>query len=91
MTDLTALPVPSPPSTKTKLNKHEEKSESLMRCPVCRTKRKNETLVPISGYVYCYKCIVSYLRRDETKDSCPMTGLPVTEDSLIRIFPPGSE
>lgn len=87
--DLTSLPIPPPPTKNYRFFQKEE--DAATKCPVCKTRRKNETLVPISGYVYCYKCIVGHLRSNETQDSCPVTGLPVTEDDLIRIFPPGSE
>ena len=91
VTDLTTLPIPPPPFTINDSVGNEQNTDIFQRCPICRAKRKNETLVPISGYVYCYKCIVGHLRTDETKGTCPVTGLPVAEDDLIRIFPPGSE
>jgi len=77
------LPIPPPPTKTYRLFKKEEDAKG--KCPVCKTRRKNETLVPISGYVYCYKCIVGHLRSNETQR------LPVTEDDLIQTFPPGSE
>ena len=90
--DLTTLPIPPAPIVEARSTRKEGNSEWLKMCPICRTKRKNETLVPISGYVYCFKCIILHLRSaDNVNGSCPMTGLPVTEDDLIRIFPPGSE
>ena len=91
VTDLTALPIPPPPFTIPKSLENDQKAAMVQRCPICRTKRKNETLVPVSGFVYCYKCIVNHLRSDEGKNSCPVTGLPANEDDLIRIYPPGSE
>ena len=91
VTDSMSLPIPPPPIRDS--NKTSDKSgfNSIMVCPVCRTKRKNETLVPSSGYVFCYKCIIGHLRSEEGGGSCPVTGLPVREEDLIRIFPPGSE
>ena len=85
------MPIPPPPSNDLVRKIDEEEIKSIMRCPICRTIRKNETLVPSSGYVYCYKCIIGHLRSEDGKDSCPVTGLPVNEDDLIRLFPPGSE
>ena len=85
------MPIPPPPSDSLSRKGDEEDFTSIMRCPACRTKRKNETLVPSSGYVYCYKCIIGHLRSEDGKNSCPVTGLPVYEDDLIRLFPPGSE
>ena len=91
LTDIARLPVPPPPCPSANLPKDNGKLDLRIKCPICRTKRKNETLVPISGYVYCYKCIVSHLRSDNNKDACPVTGLPVNEEELVRIFPPGTE
>ena len=89
--DIARLPIPPPPTQSANLRNDNGKLNLRITCPICRRKRKNETLVPISGYVYCYKCIVSHLRSENTKDGCPVTGLPVTEEDLVRLFPPGNE
>ena len=91
VTDSSSMPIPPPPIKHAKKTSDKENSNSIMKCPICRAKRKNETLVPSSGYVFCYKCIVSHLRSGEDEGSCPVTGLPVREADLIRLFPPGSE
>lgn len=54
-------------------------------CPVCHKKRKGETVLSSSGLVFCYVCIVKYLRRH---GKCPVTSLPSKEAQLIRLFPP---
>ena len=89
--DIARLLIPPPPTQSANLRNDNGKLNLRITCPICRRKRKNETLVPISGYVYCYKCIVSHLRSENTKDGCPVTGLPVTEEELVRLFPPGNE
>ena len=91
VTDSMSLPIPPPPIRDSNKTSDKSGSNSIMVCPVCRTKRKNETLVPSSGYVFCYKCIIGHLRSEEGVGSCPVTGLLVREEDLIRIFPPGSE
>ena len=91
VTESTSLPIPPPPINHLNRKNNQESANSIMNCPICRTKRKNETLVPSSGYVFCYKCIISHLRSEDSNGACPVTGLPVREDDLIRLFPPGSE
>ena len=73
--DLASLPVPDPPLT--------DASVSKTKCPLCRGKRKNETLVPTSGYVFCYTCIVKFIR---FRGICPVTKYPVKEEELVRVF-----
>merc|ERR1711971_1186789 len=55
-------------------------------CPVCRKARgQGDTLAPVSGLVFCYPCIVTSVRKN---GKCPVTGLPLMEEDLIRIFWP---
>ena len=72
---MASLPVPDPPLT--------DASVSKTKCPLCRGKRKNETLVPTSGYVFCYTCIVKFIR---SRGICPVTKYPVKEEELVRVF-----
>ena len=73
--DLASLPVPDPPAADANVSK--------TKCPICRGKRKNETLVPTSGYVFCYSCIVKFIR---THGICPVTKYPVNEEELVRVY-----
>lgn len=73
--DLASLPVPDPPLA--------DEGASKTKCPICRGRRKNETLVPTSGYVFCYTCIVKFIR---SKGICPVTKYPVKEEDLVRVY-----
>lgn len=53
-------------------------------CPLCVQSWEIPTAVSISGYVYCYKCIMRHL--DETSRTCPVSKYPADVDDLIRVF-----
>ena len=72
---LSNLPIPSPP-------KANETYRNI--CPLCRsTVIKTPTLLNISGFVFCYKCIVNHIR---TTGKCPVSDQPCTEDQLTRLY-----
>ncbi|XP_067623085.1 peroxisome assembly protein 12 [Eurosta solidaginis] len=52
-------------------------------CPVCLMKITIPTACGISGYVYCWKCIVTHLKE---RSNCPVTGYEITLDDLVRIY-----
>ncbi|CAD6998940.1 peroxisome assembly protein 12 [Ceratitis capitata] len=52
-------------------------------CPVCLMKIDTPTACSISGYVYCWRCIISHLKEHST---CPVTGYQITVDDLVRIY-----
>ncbi|XP_011199641.1 peroxisome assembly protein 12 [Bactrocera dorsalis] len=52
-------------------------------CPVCLMKIQTPTACSISGYVYCWKCIISHLKE---RSICPVTGYKITLDDLVRIY-----
>ncbi|XP_050714387.1 peroxisome assembly protein 12-like [Eriocheir sinensis] len=52
-------------------------------CPICFKKRKQETALSVSGYVFCYSCILQHLRKEQ---KCPVTGYPASPAQLIRIY-----
>eukprot|EP01038_Epipyxis_sp_PR26KG_P013857 gene13857-18584_t len=54
-------------------------------CPICRKKRINSCVIR-SGYVFCYLCILPILRDDH---ACPITGLQCNEDDIIRLYENG--
>ncbi|CAK1590072.1 unnamed protein product [Parnassius mnemosyne] len=74
---ITALPLPKPP----------EKTEQTLRwknkCPVCLQSWKVPTVLPVSGYVFCYGCVSRHVRANGT---CPVTRLPTSEHTLVRLY-----
>lgn len=77
-TDITALPIPDPPSL------HESCESFGGVCPICMNPWKVETLLSVSGLVFCYRCIQSHLSKSS---SCPVTHYPATMEDLVRIYP----
>lgn len=75
--DIRNLPIPPPPE----LDVEAERYKGL--CPVCIQAFSIPTAVSISGYVFCYKCIMKHLENSKT---CPVTNYPVDIDDLIRIY-----
>ncbi|VDN08081.1 unnamed protein product [Thelazia callipaeda] len=53
------------------------------KCPLCLQHRTNDTALSVSGYVFCYGCIYTYVSEEK---KCPVTGLPARVDDLIKIF-----
>ncbi|KAG7171608.1 Peroxisome assembly protein 12-like [Homarus americanus] len=52
-------------------------------CPICFKTRKQDTVLSVSGYVFCYSCILPYVRRE---NKCPVTGYPASTTQVIRIY-----
>lgn len=82
MKSLTSLPTPPPPL-------HLEDQDGALAlhkvCPLCRKVRSNDTALATSGYVFCYRCIYTYVR---TNHKCPLTGYPSELQHLIKIYSP---
>ncbi|XP_043270881.1 peroxisome assembly protein 12 [Venturia canescens] len=76
-TNLTTLPVPPAPTIP------EDARIYKGLCPVCRKSRRIHTALAISGYVFCYQCILPIVRKHGI---CPVTNLPAKEDDLIRLY-----
>ncbi|XP_008556003.1 peroxisome assembly protein 12-A [Microplitis demolitor] len=76
-TNITSLPTPPSPPTL----EMPEKSKGL--CPVCCKTLNIPTAVAVSGYVFCYQCILPIIQTDKR---CPVTLYPAKEDDLIRIY-----
>ncbi|CAG9558871.1 unnamed protein product [Danaus chrysippus] len=72
-----ALPPPPPPQGR------RDESRWLNACPICHQSWRVPTVLPVSGYVFCYTCISRHLRRS---GSCPVTRLPASERSLVRLY-----
>lgn len=52
-------------------------------CPICLQKWQIPTVVQISGFIYCYKCILNYIEKYKV---CPITKYPVSIDKLVTIY-----
>ncbi|KAL3124691.1 hypothetical protein niasHT_001528 [Heterodera trifolii] len=53
------------------------------KCPICRRTRKNDTVLTVSGYVFCHSCIFNFVRIEHC---CPITSLPATSNELVKIY-----
>ncbi|KPJ13419.1 Peroxisome assembly protein 12 [Papilio machaon] len=53
------------------------------KCPVCLQPWKVPTVLPVSGFVFCYGCVSRHVRANGT---CPVTKLPTTERTLVRLY-----
>ncbi|ELU04124.1 hypothetical protein CAPTEDRAFT_149232 [Capitella teleta] len=81
---LTALPAPPPPT----MNKQPKGLPKLTAiCPLCHKIRCNDTVLAVSGYVFCYPCILQYVR---THHRCPVTFYPANLDHLVKLFMPNT-
>lgn len=75
---LTKLPNPEPPS------KHPDATERYRDiCPICLQRWAIPTVNRISGYVFCYKCIVKHV---DSNGKCPVTKYETTIDDLVRLY-----
>uniref|UniRef100_A0A6B2EG42 Peroxisome assembly protein 12 n=1 Tax=Phlebotomus kandelakii TaxID=1109342 RepID=A0A6B2EG42_9DIPT len=75
-TDLTSLPTPKFPVTTRDFNYQDV-------CPVCLGKWTRPTCCTISGYIYCYKCIVTAIERTRT---CPASNYPISIDDIFLLY-----
>jgi len=75
--DIMSLPAPPPP----KIPNVAQQYKGI--CPLCRKPHHIHTVLMVSGYVFCYQCILSEIR---TRKKCPVTHYPAKEDDLIRLY-----
>lgn len=75
--NFSALPVPPPPTLSL------EDKALKNKCPVCRNPWRLQTLLPVSGYVFCFRCIMHHLQQN---GSCPVTGYPASARDLVRLY-----
>nr|SVE74344.1 EOG090X0AIN [Daphnia barbata] len=75
-----ALPIPPPPHS---VIQNQYSKPRAGACPLCQQQWKNECVLRVSGYVFCYRCIASYLKEN---GKCPVSKIPATSNDLIRIF-----
>ncbi|MFH4979160.1 hypothetical protein AB6A40_005869 [Gnathostoma spinigerum] len=55
----------------------------LNKCPICHQTRRASTVLSVSGYVFCERCIREYVTQ---KGRCPVTSLPASPANLIRLY-----
>lgn len=71
------LPVPPPPQ------RDERAVRWKNKCPLCLQSWKIPTVLPVSGYIFCYVCISRHVRAN---NRCPVTRCPAAEGSLVRLY-----
>ncbi|KAK4878832.1 hypothetical protein RN001_011338 [Aquatica leii] len=75
--NFSALPnVPPPPLDR-------KSGDYKGRCPLCLQNWKIPTVLPVSGYVFCFPCIVKHL---QTQHRCPVTNLPAKPLDVVRLY-----
>lgn len=94
---LTSLPAPPPPvhlqqeHSGQDISSNEAKDTQLgsdrTTCPLCRRLRTNATVLSTSGFVFCYRCIYTYVKANRR---CPLTSYPSDLQHLIKIYSPES-
>ncbi|XP_006119669.2 peroxisome assembly protein 12 [Pelodiscus sinensis] len=84
---LTALPTPPPP---VHLD-HGIRSPLLPAlktvCPLCHKIRANDTVLSTSGFVFCYRCVYTYVKSHQR---CPITGYATELQHLVKLYSPES-
>lgn len=53
-------------------------------CPLCLQKWEIPTVVGVSGYVYCYRCILNYF--DTKEMACPVTKCAASIEDLTHLY-----
>ncbi|XP_017799592.1 PREDICTED: peroxisome assembly protein 12 [Habropoda laboriosa] len=75
--NLLSLPIPPPPKIP------ETAKQYKGTCPICHKALRVHTVLSVSGYAFCYQCILPVIRKD---GKCPVTNYPAKEDDLIRLY-----
>lgn len=73
-----------PPAPHTALKETSVHSLETHICPLCLQQRVDDTVLSVSGYVFCHSCIKQYVLREK---KCPVTSLPANICHLIKLFP----
>ncbi|KAM4716645.1 peroxisome assembly protein 12 [Anableps anableps] len=79
-----SLPAPPPPLH---LQEDVQAAADKNNCPLCQKLRTNATVLSTSGFVFCYRCIYTYVKANRC---CPLTGFPTELQHLIKIYEPES-
>lgn len=57
--------------------------EDRSLCPICLNKRKNECVLSVSGFVFCYACLYKFVKEHQR---CPITSFSCSTKNIIRIY-----
>lgn len=79
------IPPPPLPSSGKYFQDSVKPNSDPRLCPLCLQKRVNPA-ASSSGYVFCYKCLVVYLREKGLK--CPIVGMRCEESQIVRLYEP---
>ena len=80
----TTIEIPPPPTAPVRAVGGVELPQDTSLCPLCRKKRKNPTLLSLSGYAFCYTCIHQHISKNAC---CPITLIsPATPNHLRRLY-----
>lgn len=52
-------------------------------CPLCTKTKKNQCVLNVSGFVFCYICIFKFVKEHSR---CPLTDFPCSIKNIIRIY-----
>lgn len=77
---MTQLPIPPPPTLPVSRNVLP-KLNSV--CPLCHQPRTNDTVLAVTGFVFCYPCVHHYVKEN---NKCPLTGFPAHTHHLVRLY-----
>ncbi|XP_050313615.1 peroxisome assembly protein 12 [Anthonomus grandis grandis] len=53
------------------------------KCPICLQKWLIPAALPVSGYIFCFKCILNYLVEHQ---KCPVTKLAARPTDVVRLY-----
>ncbi|XP_032645553.1 peroxisome assembly protein 12 isoform X2 [Chelonoidis abingdonii] len=84
---LTALPTPPPPVHLDYATGSPLLPKLKTVCPLCRKIRANDTVLSTSGFVFCYRCIYTYVKSHQR---CPITGYATELQHLVKLYAPES-
>ncbi|XP_018562005.1 peroxisome assembly protein 12 [Anoplophora glabripennis] len=75
--NFTDLPLVPPPPVDNKAKNYRNK------CPICLKPWLIPTVLPVSGYIFCFRCILRHLSENQC---CPVTNLPAKPLDIVRLY-----